>query len=107
VKPPKQWRHRNSQGSEAGWEGEGLLPRSPAISQAAPGRRARTPPSRHRLKQACDVCSSIFTRAYELPPADSVICCAALLIPQGAGALLHDPFCTTSQGFLPMPSPLI
>lgn len=107
MKPPKQWSHRKSRGGKAGWEGARLLPRSPARSVAAPRRRGRTPPSKHRLKQGRDVCSPIFTGAYELPPADSVICCAALLTSQGAGALSPDPFCTTSQGFLLMPSPLM
>lgn len=83
-----------------------LLPRSPAGSAAVAGRRGRTPPSRRGLRQGCDACSPRFTGAYEPPPADGVVCCAALLTSQGAGALLPDPVCRTEafhKAFSPRP----
>lgn len=84
----------------------GILPCSFARSADSAVRRGRTSPRTHRLKQGCDD-AFVFTQSHILPPADSMICCAALLIPWGAGAFLPDPFPTTSQGFLPMLSPLI
>lgn len=106
------------------WE----TPKEAEISQQ-PRRRNRVGGSGAPSLQPCQICSRTredgkdssqqarsktevwcvlfhLTGAYEPPPADSVICCAALLIPQGAGAFLPDPFCAGSQGFLPTPSDL-
>lgn len=72
-----------------------------------PGRGEGLLPAGIGCNRGVDMCFAIFTGAYKLTPTDRVIFCAALLISQSAGALLPDLFCTTSRGFLLMPSPLI